>query len=113
MPPALLGLLDLSVVTDLLVQKLKDCRDQSPIWNPNNLPHNPGPSYTINITGVAPDELRSTGDCELTLYLFHVSQDKFQRNMPQSGSPFYGEKPEGFHNSGLLHSASLAPSHNL
>ncbi|MBZ5510986.1 MAG: DUF4255 domain-containing protein [Acidobacteriia bacterium] len=87
MPPALLGLLDLSVVTDLLVQKLKDCRDQSPIWNPNNLPHNPGPSYTINITGVAPDELRSTGDCELTLYLFHVSQDKFQRNMPPFTPP--------------------------
>src|SRR5437879_5552179 len=82
MPPAPLGLLDLSVVTDLVVAKLKGCRDNSPLWNPNNLAINPGPPYTITITGLAPEEVRSSGDCEVSFYLFHVSQDKSQRNLP-------------------------------
>jgi hypothetical protein len=81
MPPAPLGLLDLSLVTDLIIDKMKVCRDNSPLWNPTNLAINPGPPYTITISGLAPEEVRA-GDCELSFYMFHVSQDKNRRNLP-------------------------------
>lgn len=81
----LLGALDLSVVTDTLIKILENCRDTSPLWNPNNLAVNPGPSYTIHISGQAPETVRDSGDCELCLYLFHVAQDKFQKNAPVTG----------------------------
>jgi len=74
-------LLDLSVVTDLLIKKLQACRDASPIWNPTNLAVSPGPSFTITISGSAPETVRDASDCELSLYLFHVAADKFQRNL--------------------------------
>ncbi len=67
----LLGLLDLSIVTDRLVTLLKNARASSPL-----------PAFPINISGSAPDSVRVTGVCELSLYLFHVSADKFQRSSP-------------------------------
>lgn len=81
----LLGVLDLSIITDALISLLDDCRDHSPLWNPNNLPTNPGPTFTIKITGSMPETVRKDGDCQLSLYLFHVAQDKFQRNSPVMG----------------------------
>jgi hypothetical protein len=78
---AQLGVLDLSVVTDALIARLTDCRDSSPLWPGPN----PQPSFTINVTGKAPDTVRSGADCELSLYLFHVTQDKFQMNAPVVG----------------------------
>jgi len=81
----LLGVLDLSIITDALISLLDDCRDHSPLWNPNNLPTSPGPTFTIKITGSMPETVRKDGDCQLSLYLFHVAQDKFQRNSPMMG----------------------------
>lgn len=78
MPIAPLGLLDLSTVTDVLTGMLTDCVQKSPV-----LKQNP---FTINITGLAPDAVRDGGECQLSFYLFHVDQDKFQRNL-QPGTP--------------------------
>jgi hypothetical protein len=76
----LLGLLDLSIITDRLIKLLEDCRDNSPLWN------GAAPQFTINVTGNPPDTLREAGDCQLSLYLFHVESDKFQKNSPVSGA---------------------------
>jgi uncharacterized protein DUF4255 len=78
MPLAPLGLLDLSTVTDVLTGLLTDCVQNSPVLNQNH--------FTINISGLAPDAARELSDCQLSLYLFHVDQDKFQRNL-QPGTP--------------------------
>ncbi len=75
-----LGVLDLSIITDRLIKLLEDCRDNSPLWTPTN------PKFTINVAGSAPESVRTDGGCQLSVYLFHVSQDRFQRNSPVTGS---------------------------
>ena len=67
-----IGLLDLSIVTDRLIGKLTS-RTQ-------------GQPFDINVTGLPPDEIRNLPEaCYLSLYLFHISQDSFQRNSPVTG----------------------------
>jgi len=75
----LLGLLDLSIVTDRLIKQLEACRDVSPLWETID-------RFTIQVTGNPPDALRAAGDCQLSLYLFHVESDKFQKNSPVTGA---------------------------
>lgn len=72
---ALMGLLDLSIVTDELIDRLKLCRDNSELWNQT-------PQFTINVTGSAPEAVRGDGDCQLNLYLFHIAKDPFLQNSP-------------------------------
>ncbi len=76
MPLGRLGVIDLSIVTDRLVELLNDSIAASPMWTPQN------PEFTINVSGNAPDSVRSGSECELSLFLFHLSQDKFQMNTP-------------------------------
>jgi hypothetical protein len=76
---ASLGVLDLSIITDSLIGLLTQSRDLSPLWKGNV------PSFTITITGSMPETVRPDGDCQLSLYLYHVSQDAFQRNSPVLG----------------------------
>jgi hypothetical protein len=80
-----MGVVDLSSITDRLIGLLTDCRDNSSLWNPDNLPVNPGPPFTITPTGLSPESVRTLGDCQLTLYLFHVTEDKFQKNLDVPG----------------------------
>ena len=82
MPLSPLGVLDLSLVTDKLVDMLKACRDHSPMWKANGGDAHP---FTIEVSGSAPDSVRDKGGCQMTLYLFHVEQDKFQMNSPVLG----------------------------
>jgi hypothetical protein len=75
-----LGLLDLSIVTDRLINLLNEkvtpgTLNSSPLWASIS-------SFTINVTGNPPDTLRDAGECQLSLYLFHVESDKFQKNAP-------------------------------
>jgi len=84
MPTEPMGQLDLSIVTDLLIRRLEAYRDSSLLWNPNNLAVNPGPTYTISITGSAPETVREEGDCQLSVYLFHVAPNAFARNLRDS-----------------------------
>jgi hypothetical protein len=59
-----LGVLDLSIVTDALIQILTGCVDTK-----------------FAVSGKPPDAIR-TGSNQLSLYLFHVALDRFQRNSP-------------------------------
>jgi hypothetical protein len=79
---ALLGVLDLSVITDRLINVLKACRDSSPLWKTNGGQLD---QFTITITGSMPESVRADGDCQLSLYLYHVSQNSYQRNSPVLG----------------------------
>ena len=75
-----IGVLDLSAVTDRLVAMLKQCRDDSAIWAA--LGHPQGPTFPIEINGSMPESVREDGGCQLSVYLFHVSEDPFQKNSP-------------------------------
>ncbi len=77
-----LGVLDVSIVTDKLIQMLTSCRDHSPLWKANG---GDADLFPIAISGSAPETVRDKGGCQLSLYLFHVEQDKFQMNAPVLG----------------------------
>lgn len=88
------GTLDLSIATDHLVQSLRDCIGASDLWNleppGEGLPEGgePGQSFTINVTGNAPDITATDAqNCELSIYLFHVENNAFMRNSPVTGDP--------------------------
>lgn len=85
MPVAPMGVVDLSSITDRLIGLLTQCLATSSLWNPDNLVVNPGPQFTITPTGLSPEVVRDRGDCQLTLYLFHVTEDKFQKNLDMPG----------------------------
>jgi len=70
----LLGVLDLHKVTSTLTDLLKTYRDNSPLA-----------TFKINISSSMPETVRNESDCQLSLYLFYVSQDKFQRNIVPPG----------------------------
>jgi hypothetical protein len=74
-----LGVLDLSAVTDRLVKLLEDCRDKTAIWAAL------GRRFTIDVTGSMPESVRNDGNCQLCVYLFHVSEDPYQKNSPLLG----------------------------
>lgn len=78
-----LGVLDLSVITDTLINMLRDSITNSPLWTSASPPT---PRFTITVSGSQPEAVRGDGDCQLSLYLFHISQDRFQRNSPVTGS---------------------------
>lgn len=65
-----LGLLDLSIITDRLIALVHDSQESPP---------------EFRATGMPADELRNHSEYQLSLYLFHVSPDKFQRNSPVTG----------------------------
>jgi hypothetical protein len=79
-----IGLFDLSIVTDRLIELVKTYRDRSPLFPLSGSPPVASPTFTIDITGAAPDAARSAngGACVLSVYLFHVAPDKHQRNAP-------------------------------
>src|SRR5690242_10926916 len=65
---------DLTLITDKLIQMLKDAGLTSPPL-----------TFNITVSGSAPDTVREDADCQLSLYLFHIEQDKFQLNPPVTG----------------------------
>lgn len=77
-----IGLLDLSIVSDRLIGLLTQSVQNSQLWAGNL-----GQRFDITVTGFPPDKIRTLteGDCYLSLYLFHISQDSFQRNSPVTG----------------------------
>ena len=74
-----LGVLDVSIVTDRLIQILRQARDNSRLFTTNGGSIQPFP---IVITGSMPESVRLEPDCHLCLYLYHASADKHQRNTP-------------------------------
>jgi len=83
MPLAKLGILDLSFVTDTLTQLLTDCVDAWPMWTSAGGGID---KFTIQVTGAPPDTVRNMDQCQLSLYLFHVATDPYQRNSPVVGA---------------------------
>ena len=75
-----LGLLDISSVTDRLIKLLDEAKDKSPLWKTKTIA-----KFTIKVTGDAPEVVRNRDNCQLSLYLFHVAQDKYQTNSPVTG----------------------------
>lgn len=83
-----IGIFDLSLITDRLITLVTQCRDASPLWAA-------GPPFTLNITGLPPDVVRdgANGGTQLSIYLFHATPDRFQRNAPPGGPVGAGTAP--------------------
>jgi Pvc16 N-terminal domain len=77
-----LGVLDLSIITDTLKDLLDSCITNTLLWQTENIT----PPPTIIVTGAQPEAVVNDGNCQLSLYLLHVCQDKFQRNTPVLGN---------------------------
>ena len=71
-----LGVLDLSVVTDLLIQTITSSWTDSPLWDTLI----PDAFFTPVITGLTPEAVRKTGGCQITVSLIHIEPNKSQRN---------------------------------
>lgn len=96
-----LGLLDLSIVTDQLISMLQNSIASSLLWSEEPSPPfgtppnvNPGKKFDINVTGEPPDAIRKLAGCQLSLYLFHVAMDRFQRNSPVIASRVPATPPQ-------------------
>lgn len=77
--------LDLSKITDDLINLLTAVLGVSaPVWQENG---GTIPRFDVTISGSMPEAVRTDGGCQLSLYLLHVSQDKFARNTPVGGGP--------------------------
>lgn len=84
---------DISFVTDKLRDILTAAINSSPVFGGVK------PTFSVNVSGQHP-ETPSQADCELSLYLFHVSADKFLANSfwtqaAQSGGGV-GKQPVAF-----------------
>ena len=82
-----IGVLDLSVVTNTLISRLNTyVTTTSPLLqtfdtdNPEPLPLPILPPPSITCSGAMPDAVRKEAGCQLTFSLFHVTEDKYQRN---------------------------------
>src|SRR5438270_305430 len=96
-----IGVLDLSIITDRLIAILRAAIDNSPLWTING---GTIPKFTIEVSGSMPGTVRDGGGggCQVSLYLYHVSPDKHQRNSPAIGPPLVRQRPFGLELSYLL-----------
>jgi hypothetical protein len=69
--------LDLSEVTDSLIQLVKSQWGSAPIWTELG----GGPTFHPNFTGLAPDAARQQAGPQLSLYLYHVESDNAQQSL--------------------------------
>jgi Pvc16 N-terminal domain len=81
----LIGMFDLSIVTDALIAQIEADIGASPLWGGVGAP------FPLTVTGAMPEAVRAEGGCQLSLYLFHVSQDPYNLNTPLN-LPYYDEK---------------------
>jgi hypothetical protein len=77
-----LGLLDLSIITDRLIKLIEDATNQSPLWSSLGMTQPP----SIHVDGAMPEAVRKDGGCQVSVYLFHAVEDKYQKNSPVTGS---------------------------
>jgi hypothetical protein len=76
MPLNPLGVLDLSIVTELLIQTINTAWTESPLWE--TLVSEA--FFTPNITGLTPDAVREQDGCQITVSLIHIEPNRSQRN---------------------------------
>jgi hypothetical protein len=85
-----LGLLDLHLVTDRLITQLNACTANSKMWDDDTTTPPRNPKFSVRYTGLSPDAAREDkdeADCQVSVYLFHVTPDKFHRNTFPLGGP--------------------------
>lgn len=70
-------ILDLSAVTDSLIDLVKNSWASAPIWAELGLG---SPAFTPTFTGLAPDAVRDAGGPQLSLFLYHVESDNAQES---------------------------------
>jgi hypothetical protein len=75
----MLSTVDLSNVTNRLIDLLDGAIAASPLWVTNG---GTVTKFTITVSGAMPEQVRTLGDCQLTVYPFHVAVDPFWRNTP-------------------------------
>jgi hypothetical protein len=73
---------DLSIVTDALITQIETDIGTSPLWGGAGAP------FPLTVSGSMPEAVRGEGGCQLSLYLFHVSQDPHNLNTPLN-KPYY------------------------
>jgi hypothetical protein len=61
---------DLSVVTDTLKRLIDTEWPNAPLWTPAT------PLFAVDVTGLSPDAVRQGQGAQLSLYLYHVEEDK-------------------------------------
>lgn len=83
---------DLSAITDTLIQLVKDSWGSAPLWaelEAGSPPGPPTPTFTPNISGLAPDVLKTEAGAQLSLFLYHVETNNAVESMfwaPQGAS---------------------------
>jgi hypothetical protein len=68
-------ILDLSAVTDGLIDLVKSSWNTAPIWAELG---SSGPTFTPTFTGLGPDAIRDGNGPQLSLFLYHVESDNAQ-----------------------------------
>jgi Pvc16 N-terminal domain len=72
--------LDLSAVTDSLIGLVKRQWTTAPIWT-EVASSPPGPTFTPNFTGLAPEAARQQPGPQLSMYLYHVESDNARESL--------------------------------
>jgi Pvc16 N-terminal domain len=81
---------DISAITDSLINLVKDSWDSAPLWaelEADSPPGPPTPTFTPNISGLAPDVLGKESGPQLSLFLYHVEANNAVESLywaPQS-----------------------------
>jgi hypothetical protein len=71
-------ILDISAVTDGLIDLVKNQWASAPIWAELGVG---GPTFTPKVTGLAPDAIREGDATYLSIFLYHVETDNAQESM--------------------------------
>lgn len=79
------SVIDLASITDSLLEMLRTAINQSPLWG-LQIHGQSIQRFNIDVSGAMPAVDRSKGDCQLSLYLLHVSRDPYYRNAPPQGA---------------------------
>jgi hypothetical protein len=78
---------DLSIITDALKQIIIDALNASPLFGGGP------PNFSVSVTGQHPQQPPTNSDCDLNLYLFHLTENKFLKNAFWTPSMISGQPP--------------------
>jgi hypothetical protein len=79
----MISTIDLSSVTDRIIAYLEQAVDAWPGW----IAHGGAiPRFPIVVSGKMPESVRNAGECQMTLYLFHLIPEPYTRNTPLTGT---------------------------
>jgi hypothetical protein len=79
--------LDLSRISDRLIELLEGAVTSSALWTTNGGTVTP---FTLDVNALMPEAARNLGNCQLSMYLFHVSPSTFTRSMPLTSTSAQG-----------------------